>query len=156
MERHPSFGICQVRWTLTFQHIIHYFRRFRALLRLVILQTTRRPILFPTLPERELDPSSIGEVLSSSKAGPKVLLDRPTTPDHIKNNREIFSPAPPSKLSQVLSHTKTKGAQGVDEFLFSKALTPASVSPPASSIHPLSSVRDWCSELIFILRPLIY
>jgi len=128
----------------------------KALLRLVILQTTRRPILFPTLPERELDPSSIGEVLSSSKAGPKVLLDRPPTPDHIKNNREIFSPAPPSKLSQVLSHTKTKGVQGVDEFLFSKALTPASVSPPASSIHPLSSVRDWCSELIFILRPLIY
>ena len=157
MERHRSSRILEVRWNHAFQHIIpHYFRCFRAVLRLVIIQTTGRPILFPTLPERELDPTSIGESLSSSKASPKVVLDRPPTPDHIKNNRAKFSPAPP-KPSQVPSHTKTKDVhQGVDGFLFSKALTPASVSSPTSFIHPLFSVRDWCSELVFILRPLIY
>ncbi|KAF8328167.1 peroxisomal membrane protein-domain-containing protein [Cantharellus anzutake] len=95
-----------------------------------------RPLLFPTLPVRELDPSNIGDMLSTSRAE-RQALDRPRTPDHIKNNRATFPPVSSSKPSALFPQGAGSATnQHVDDLLFAKALTPASVSPQSHSFHP--------------------
>ncbi|KAH9837218.1 peroxisomal membrane protein PEX16 [Rhodofomes roseus] len=126
----------------------------KAVSRLVLLRITRRPVLTPPIPEREFDPSAIpldAEAVSPTLAPSSPPSSLPVTPEHLKNNHEplplhpLLTPPPP-----------TQSPQQVEDFLLPKALNTSSVKPPTALIATLASPKDWLSEIIYILRPLVY
>jgi peroxin-16 len=121
----------------------------KAVLRLLIIKTTKRPLLSPTVPEREVDPATFQPPPTSTSDPLPVTA----TPDHIKNNR---IQTPPSKLNPLLNPDHTGSTPPIEGYLLSKALTPTAVKPPSAIISPLISPKDWIAEVLYILRPLIY
>jgi peroxin-16 len=126
----------------------------KALIRLVLLQITRRPLLSPPIPEREFDPSSISppsNVSSPTLVASTPSFSLPTTPDHLKNNHvplplhPLLTPPPPT-------HSETS----IEDYLLPKALTTSSVKPSTSLIRAISAPQDWLAEIIYIIRPLVY
>ncbi|KAF9506296.1 hypothetical protein BS47DRAFT_438215 [Hydnum rufescens UP504] len=127
----------------------------KVMLRLSLLWITRRPLVHPPIPERDLDPIVVGEAVARTKQETVSPHGPPHTPDHIKNNR-LFPPTPPSQPSPVLSPASGLDRLPVDDFLLSKALKPSSVCPPILLVRPLTTPTDWFSEVLHILRPFIY
>jgi len=126
----------------------------KAVLRLVLLRITRRPVLSPPIPEREFDPSVIPldfDAASPTLAPSSPPSSLPATPEHLKNNHEplplhpLLTPPPP-----------TQSPQPVEDFLLPKALTTSSVKAPTALVTPLVSPKAWLSEIIYIFRPLVY
>ncbi|KAH9936991.1 peroxisome membrane protein [Fomitopsis serialis] len=126
----------------------------KAVLRLVLLRITRRPVLSPPIPEREFDPSAIPldfDAASPTLAPSSPPSSLPATPEHLRNNHEplplhpLLTPSPP-----------TQSPQPVEDFLLPKALTTSSVKAPTALVAPLVSPKAWLSEIIYILRPLVY
>lgn len=137
----------------------------KATLRLTILRVTRRPLLFPPIPERDIDPTALGEAAAAAAATASSTSVKhaspdtaPRTPDHIRNNRMVFPPTPPSEPSPLLLSPAqgTSAPLEVDQYLLSRALTPAAVKPPTTLLKPLASPKDWLSEVIYVIRPLVY
>ncbi|KAG8763817.1 Peroxisomal membrane protein pex16 [Ceratobasidium sp. 423] len=120
----------------------------KAALRLFLLKLTRRPVLLPPIPEREIDPAAMSlDPLTEPVNGPSTP---PRTPDHIKNNRQAL----PSPLL-----TPTKGGakpMPIEDYLMSKALSTDDLRAPTRLMDVLASPRDWLAELLFIARPLLY
>ncbi|ELU41862.1 peroxisomal membrane protein PEX16 [Rhizoctonia solani AG-1 IA] len=120
----------------------------KAALRLFLLKLTRRPVLLPPIPEREIDPAAMSldpltEPVNESSTPPR-------TPDHIKNNRHAL----PSPLL-----TPPKGGakpMAIEDYLMSKALSTDDLRAPTRLMDILISPRDWLAELLFIARPLVY
>ncbi|KIM85153.1 hypothetical protein PILCRDRAFT_349833 [Piloderma croceum F 1598] len=126
----------------------------KALLRLVLLRITRRPLLAPPIPERDFDPASLptpSNTSSPTLAPSSPSSSPPATPDHIKNNHV---PLPPHPLLGLSSSSPSD--LSVEEYLLPKALTTSAVKPSTSLVRTLSSPIEWLSEIIYILRPLIY
>lgn len=127
----------------------------KAVLRLIILKITRRPLLSPPLPERDFDPTTI-ELQSASSSptlAPSSHPDSPLmTPEHLKNNH-ISLDNPNSFLNKPAALSSDAP---VEEYLLPKALSTSSVKEPTTLIRELSSPADWVAEIIYILRPLIY
>lgn len=73
-------------------------------------------------------PDRVFDIGSLSESNPSCV-----TPDHLKNNRVPLVPP-----------------------ILDKAITPADVKPALSILSPLSLPHHWLSELVYILRPLIY
>ncbi|KAF8445898.1 peroxisome membrane protein [Boletus edulis BED1] len=126
----------------------------KAILRFTLLRITHRPLLSPPIPERDIDPASLP--LSSIHSSPTLApttpsSSRPSTPDHLKNNRV---PLQPSAL--MLTPPPGRADTSVEEYLLPKALTTNSVRPSLQLVKPLRSFQDWTAEIIYILRPLIY
>lgn len=126
----------------------------RAVLRLLLLRTTRRPLLSPPIPEREFDPSTL--TLPSNTSSPTLAPSSsssspPATPEHLKNN---YIPLPPHPL--LTSPPPTRSDTSVEDYLLPKALIASSVKPSLSLVRTLSSPQDWLAESIYILRPLVY
>ncbi|EPT03838.1 hypothetical protein FOMPIDRAFT_1022038 [Fomitopsis schrenkii] len=127
----------------------------KALLRLVLLRITKRPVVTPPIPEREFDPSAIpldpDAAASPTLAPSSPPSSLPATPEHLRNNHEplplhpLLTPPPP-----------TQSPQPVEDYLLPKALTTSSVKAPTALIAQLASPKDWLSEIIYILRPLAY
>ncbi|KZT72845.1 peroxisome membrane protein [Daedalea quercina L-15889] len=127
----------------------------KAVLRLILLRITKRPVLSPPIPEREFDPSAVpldADAASSPTIAPSSPPSSlPATPEHLKNNHEplplhpLLTPPPP-----------TQSPQPVEDFLLPKALSTSSVKAPTALLTPLASPKDWLSEIIYILRPLVY
>ncbi|CCL99040.1 uncharacterized protein FIBRA_01049 [Fibroporia radiculosa] len=126
----------------------------KAGLRLFLLRATKRPLLSPPIPEREIDPSSLppeSDTSSPTLAPSSPPSSLPSTPEHLKNNHvplpihPLFTPPPP-----------TQSPLAVEDYLLPKALTTMSVKTPTMILHPLSSSKEWLAEVIYILRPLIY
>jgi len=127
----------------------------KAVLRLGLLGITRRPLVSPTVPEREFDMASLPP--SSNASSPTLAPSSPysssppSTPDHLRNNHiplsphHLLVPPPPSK-----------SLSPIDDFLLPKALSSSSVKQPSALVKPLSSPKDWLSEIVYILRPLVY
>ncbi|KAG8925559.1 Peroxisomal membrane protein pex16, partial [Tulasnella sp. 417] len=44
----------------------------------------------------------------------------------------------------------------IEDYLLPKALSTLDVKPPLTLVRPLNTFRDWVSEVIYLLRPLIY
>ncbi|TFL03738.1 peroxisome membrane protein [Pterulicium gracile] len=126
----------------------------KAVLRIFLLRVTRRPLIHPPIPERDFDPAALP--VSSTASSPTLAPSSPTltlvdTPQHLKNNHVPLLPdglltPPPPLQSETF----------VEDYLLPKALTISSVKPSLSLVRPLSSVTDWVSEFIYILRPLVY
>ena len=126
----------------------------RALLRLVLLRLTRRPLLSPPIPERDLDLTSMPppSVASSPTLAPSSPASSPpATPEHLKNNHV---PLPVHPL--LTSSSPAQSDTSVEDYLLPKALTLSSVKPSIFLVRPLTGPQDWLSELLSILRPLVY
>jgi peroxin-16 len=126
----------------------------RAVLRLVLVRITHRPLLTPPIPERDFDPSTLP---SPSNASSPTLVPTspshslPTTPEHLKNNHVPLDPHP-----LLLPSPSNRSDMSVEDYLQPKALTTSSVKVSTSLIKALSSPQDWLSEIIYIIRPLVY
>jgi len=125
----------------------------KAALRLFLLRLTRRPLLSPPIPERELEPSQE----SSPTPTPTPISLPPqssdTVPAHLRNNRIPHPFTPPDSAPTSPSPIP------VDEYLQTKALTTTTIrssTNPTSLLRSLSTSRDWLAEVLYILRPLIY
>ncbi|KAL5519083.1 hypothetical protein ACEPAH_766 [Sanghuangporus vaninii] len=127
----------------------------KAILRLIILKTTRRPLLTLSLPEREFDPTNIEpqSAASSPTLAPSSHPDSPLmAPEHLKNNHIALEPS-----SSFLNKPAVLASDApVEEYLLPKALSTSSVKSPTALMRELSSPTDWMAEIIYILRPLIY
>lgn len=127
----------------------------RACLRATLLRITRRPLLSPPIPERDFDPASLPPP-SSNTSSPTLVpsspsWSRPATPEHLKNNHV------PLPIHPLLTQpSASRSDSSVEDYLLSKALTTSSVKEPASLVRALSSPVEWLSEIIYILRPLVY
>lgn len=127
----------------------------KVALRLALLRITRRPLVSPPIPERDLDPASLppSSIHSSPTLAPTTpLASPPATPDHFKNN---YMPLEPSSL-MLTPPPPGRSDTSVEDYLLPKALTTSSVRPSLQLVKPLTSVQDWIAEGIYILRPLIY
>ncbi|KAF8640658.1 hypothetical protein AX17_000315 [Amanita inopinata Kibby_2008] len=128
----------------------------KAVLRLMLLRTTRRPLLSPPIPERDFDPASLPPPSNASSPtlapSSPSLSSPPLTPDHLKNNHI------PLPLHPLLSnaHNSRHSDPSVEDYLLPKALTTSSVKPALALVNTLSSPIDWGAEVIYILRPLVY
>ncbi|TFK77135.1 peroxisome membrane protein [Pluteus cervinus] len=100
----------------------------KAVLRLMLLRITKRPLVHPPLPEREFDPSTLPD-LDSERTSPHPL----------------FNKSSPSSADSP-----------VEDYLLPKALSTSNVRPPVTLISPLASPQDWVSEVLYTLRPLVY
>jgi peroxin-16 len=133
----------------------------RAILRLLILRTTRRPLASPPIPEREFDPSALPET-SSVSSSPTLAPSSapgspPRTPDHLRNNHIPLSHQPHQSLHPLLTPPPPMQAPTpVEDFLLPKALTTADVRSPLALIKPFMGLSDLSSEITYILRPLVY
>lgn len=126
----------------------------RAILRFVLLRITRRPLVSPPIPEREVDPTGLPP--SSTTSSPTLAPSSPSnsppsTPDHLRNNHIPLLPH-----SLLTSPPQTKQTTPVEDYLLSKALTTSSVKAPSNLVKPLTSPKDWIAESLYILRPLVY
>lgn len=121
----------------------------------MILKDSRRPILSPPLPERDLDPSSIPSQSTSSSPtlAPSSQSNSPLmTPEHLRNNHISLD------LNNSLLNTPAalSSETPIEEYLLPKALSTSSVKNPTALLRELRSPTDWLAEILYILRPLIY
>ena len=120
-----------------------------------LIQATGRPLVSPSLPERDANPSLSRGVHGTN--GSEGIVRRPLeTPDHIKNNHTLFPPSPTSNPNPLLFPTASNPLSSVDDFLLSKALKPSAVCTPIRLVSPLATRLEWAVETIYILRPLLY
>ncbi|PAV21941.1 peroxisome membrane [Pyrrhoderma noxium] len=127
----------------------------KAILRLLILKLTKRPLLTPALPEREYDPASVQ--MQSGSSSPTLVPSSTSsspimTPEHLKNNHVSLDLDNPLLNTPSALNCDTP----VEQYLLPKALTTSSVKNPLTLMSELSSPTDWLCEFVFILRPLIY
>ncbi|KAF9076227.1 peroxisome membrane protein [Rhodocollybia butyracea] len=125
----------------------------KAILRFILLRITRRPLISPPIPERDIDPTTLP---SSTETSPTLAPSSPPsslpeTPDHLKNNR-----VPLPQHTPLAVPPPPRSDIGIEEYLLPKALTTASVKPPLSLVRSYSSPQEWLSEVVYILRPLVY
>jgi len=127
----------------------------KAILRLMILRITRRPGICPPLPERDFDPSNIAPPSTSSTPtlAPSSQSSSPSmSPEHLKNNHMPLE----VNNSLLTSPPPLTSDTPVEDYLLPKALSVNSVKSPTSIMRPLASASDWLSEVLYIMRPLIY
>ncbi|KAF7306893.1 Peroxisomal membrane protein PEX16 [Mycena indigotica] len=126
----------------------------KAILRLILLRITRRPLLSPPIPERDFDPESVpqeNDASAQSVERSSGSSSPPATPAHLKNNRV---PLPPHSLLTTPPPPATESS--VEEYLLPKALTTSAVKPSHTLMKTMASPRDWLAEIVYILRPLVY
>ncbi|KAG8904637.1 Peroxisomal membrane protein pex16 [Tulasnella sp. 403] len=132
----------------------------KAFLKLFLLAITRRPVLSPPIPEREIDPASLSDLSpEDTTVSSSHLLTSSSPPAHLKNNKvPLPTPATSKQPSPLLaaSPQSLQQQQAIEEYLLPKALTTIDVKRPLSLVRPLATYRDWVSEMIYLFRPLIY
>lgn len=108
----------------------------------------------PPIPERDFDPATMPPPSTASSptiAPSSPASSPPATPDHLKNN---LVPLPPHPL--LASPQVAQTSVIVDEYLLPKALQTSAMKPALSLVRTLSSPQEWLSEILHILRPLVY
>jgi len=113
----------------------------KAILRSCLLYKTQRQVLSPPIPERDIDPATLPALedlptVTDSPIKPMSTVSDVERPEHLRNNHITFAS---------------------EDFLLPKALTPLAVRDPQTLLRPItSSPGHFMSEIIHILRPLIY
>ena len=143
---HYPRGRQVITWSLPSRFVPAYVIS-RATLRMLLLRITHRPLVIPSIPERDVDPSQLQDKAPSSSTSSASEREASPTPNHLQNNHV------PPPHHPILSPDSSMTAE---DFLLPKALTKDSVRPAISLIRPLSGPRDWLAETIYILRPLVY
>lgn len=134
--------------------VLTSYHSHRVVLKFTLLRITRRPLMSPPIPERDIDPETLPppSTGSSPTLVPSSLGSSPPgTPEHLRNNHE---PLPPHPL--LSAPPPTNKTSVVEDFLLSRALTTSSVKNPTVLVKPLLSPQEWIAESVYILRPLIY
>ncbi|KAH8835308.1 peroxisomal membrane protein PEX16 [Flagelloscypha sp. PMI_526] len=134
--------------------VIILLETIKASLRILLLRLSRRPLVSPPIPERDFDPATMPAPSTSSSptlAPSSPSSSPPATPEHLKNNH---IPLPPHPL--LASPPVAKTSVIIDDYLLPKALQTSTIKPAMSLIRALSSPQDWLSEILYILRPLVY
>jgi peroxin-16 len=77
-------------------------------------------------------------------------------PQHLLNNHVPFNATgkPHPLLSSLKDAPLTRPV--IEDYLLPKALTPSLVRSPVSLVRPIAGAGQWVSEVLYILRPLIY
>ncbi|KAG8996150.1 Peroxisomal membrane protein pex16 [Tulasnella sp. JGI-2019a] len=134
----------------------------KAFLRLTLLRITKRPTLSPPIPEREIDPATLSDIKLPEPVVSSKLPSPPSTPVHLRNNH-VSLPTPqnsrhtsPLLAAATVKNPSKSQQQMIDEYLLPKALTTMDIKSPTSLLKPLAGTREWISEVIYLLRPLIY
>lgn len=144
----------------------------KAICRIVLLQETKsRQLVFPHVPEREIDPAALEESLDAAhlsaqlKQGDsqRLLMNGSTqTSSHPTSSSSSASPPPPSLDSSSTTTsspptTKPDFAtqEAVTDYLLRKVLNPEHLKSPSALLHKLKGPAK-AAELLYILRPLIY
>ncbi|KAK0233128.1 peroxisomal membrane protein PEX16 [Armillaria fumosa] len=135
---------------------ILFLEAIKAVLRLFLLKITRKPLMSPPIPERDFDPTALPPSSASNASSPTLAPSSPSssppvTPDHLKNNHTPMSPHP-----LLVSPPPSRSESTVEDYLLPKALTSSSVKPSLSLVRTLSAPQEWLSEIVYILRPLVY
>lgn len=119
----------RARWRL-----VVVLELIKAICRAILLKVTRRRVVSPPLAqEREVLPETEDDFSPSD----------PTTQPHTLGRTQCtLAPLPPP--SQI------------SDFLCTHALSPSDVKPPSQLMHSLSSASEYSSEILFIVRPLVY
>ncbi|KAF8481913.1 peroxisome membrane protein [Russula ochroleuca] len=126
----------------------------KVMLKLTLLRITRRPLISPPIPERDIDPESLPPL--STQSSPTLVASSlgssaPSTPEHLRNNHE---PLPAHPL--LTTPPPTNKTSVVEDFLLSKALTTSNVKNPTTLVKPFLAPQEWIAESIYIFRPLVY
>lgn len=116
---------------------------FKAIMRLVLLIKTKRPLASPPIAEREVDPSSLEESWLENTD------ENYQSPDNKKSTWKM------PRIGQGIS-TDLPIGNNIDAFLNEKVLTAEDVKSPIELLHKLESMRGNIAEVAYILRPLIY
>lgn len=124
----------------------------KALCRIVLLQETKsRPLVYPHVPEREIDPAVLEESLDHAALSASLAA----------SPRDSSPPPPPTSQSpdtnmegkpDLLQFTSQ---DAVTEYLLKKVLYVEDLRSPKSLLHTISGVGKF-AEILYILRPLIY
>lgn len=131
----------RARWRL-----VVVLELIKAICRAIILRTTgRRGVSPPLSQEREVLPEETeddDEFSSSSflSVDPTTTTTKPHTLLS-RTNCKLAPLPPPSQIS---------------DFLSNHALSPWDVKPPSQLMHTLSTASEYTSEILFIVRPLVY
>jgi peroxin-16 len=145
-----SGGDCIIILMLMFtSYLLH-----RVVLKFTLLRITRRPLISPPIPERDIDPESLPP--PSTHSSPTLVASSlgssaPSTPEHLRNNHE---PLPAHPL--LTTPPPTNKTSVVEDFLLSKALTTSIVKNPTTLVKPFLAPQELIAESIYIFRPLIY
>jgi peroxin-16 len=113
-------------------------------------------MISPPVPERDFDPALLPP--PSNASTPTLVPSTPTsspptTPEHLRNNHIPLSSQPHFLLAQP---PPAPSDSSIEDFLLPKALTTTSVKMPTALVEVLAAPQDWLSEVIYILRPLVY
>ena len=122
----------RARWRL-----VVVLELIKAICRAIILRTTgRRGVSPPVSHEREILPEE-----AEDESSP--LSSDPTTKPHTlsRTHCKLAPLPPPSQIS---------------DFLSTHALSASDVKPPSQLMHTLSHASEYTSEILFIVRPLVY
>ncbi|EGO04388.1 hypothetical protein SERLA73DRAFT_173759 [Serpula lacrymans var. lacrymans S7.3] len=122
----------------------------KAILRVILLKVTCRPLLSSLLPQRPIDLSQPPALTVLPPLG-LPESSRTAIPDHLKNNH-ISTPV----HILLAPQSSTSEDPPVDNFLLSKVLATSHITPSLSLVRPFVSLQDFMAESIFILRPLVY
>lgn len=121
-------------------------------------------MLSPPIPERDVDPTSFTTLTpESSPLKPSQSpvdegdLSRSQLPRHLANNHVPFdaSSGKPHPLLSSLPNTPLTRTV-IEDYLLPKALTPTMVRSPLNLMPEITGVGHWLSEVIYIMRPLLY
>ncbi|KAJ7125618.1 peroxisomal membrane protein PEX16 [Mycena crocata] len=124
----------------------------KAVLRIILLRITRRPLLSPPIPERDFDSTTLpagSDTPSPTVVPSSVSSSPPATPTHLQNNRVPLPPHP------LLTSPPNSIDASAEDYLLPKALTASTVKPSHSLLKTLSSHRDWLAEVLYILPSLL-
>lgn len=147
----------------------------KSALRLVLVGSTRRILMSPPIPEREFDPQQLETELKNKEQEVNQILEGVPTPDLPGPNSPWCMP----RTGKYLPATTPGTPQDIQTYLTSKVLTAEDVCKPVDLAHPLvQSLTRWMpfrrtkpnsnsnkfeysakglySELVYILRPLVY
>ena len=134
----------------------------KAVCRFVILRICGcRVGVSPPLPEREVDPRTMGEQQvelkseEEEKAGRNILDDAPLLFD-----RPSSSPGSWSRSWHMprtgLTFPSLPSAQHVTDYLLAKVLTADDIKPARRLLHRVTSNQGTIAESMYILRPVVY
>ncbi|KAF9701659.1 hypothetical protein EKO04_000081 [Ascochyta lentis] len=129
----------KMRW-----RVVVLLEIIKAVCRLLLLRLTNsRPLLSPSLPQREIDPSSL-EDSSASADG----MDTPPSERSVEAENWTMP-------RTGLSMPSLPDSSDISNYLLSKVLTADDIKPPKALLHRVSGKGE-LAEALYILRPVAY
>ena len=116
---------------------------------------TKRILVSPPVPDRDADPAELE--FKNKMDAPHQLAPRPDSiamPDHLKNNEVHIDLRTCNGLTN--GHTEPQLHGSVDAYLARKVVPVSKLKQPTKLIGIISGYSEWISEILYIIRPLLY